>query len=155
VTVFRYEMTGPGIDRVVRTEAEPVSPGPGEVQVRLRALGADQLINYRAHPDWEQEGWRLTGGVDVVIDVGGESTLGRSVACTNTDGFIAVIGVLSVFGLAQVSTIDVMQRNLTLKGVTVGCAESLERFCRFVETRGIEPVISHRLPAAGTLSRPA
>jgi len=115
---------------------------------RLGALGADHLINYRAHPAWEREVTRLTGGVDVVIDVGGESTLGKSVACTNSDGFIAVIGVLSGFGLAQVSIIDIMQRNLTLKGVTVGCGESLERLCRFVEAHAIEPVISHRLPAA-------
>jgi len=115
---------------------------------KLEALGADHLLNYNKHPEWEREVMRLTGGVDVVIDVGGESTLGRSVACTNTDGFIAVIGVLGGFGLAPVSIIDVMQRNLTLKGVTVGCGESLERFCRFVETNAIEPVLSHRLPAA-------
>lgn len=115
---------------------------------KLKALGADHLVNYHAHPDWECEVMRLTGGVDVVIDVGGESTLGRSVACTHTDGFIAVIGVLSGFGLAPVSIIDIMQRNLTLKGVTVGCGESLARFCQFVEAHAIEPVISHRLPAA-------
>jgi len=115
---------------------------------RLEALGADYLVNYGTHPDWDAEVKRLTGGVDAVLDVGGEATLGKSVACTNTDGFIAVIGVLGGFGLASVSIIDVMQKNLALKGVTVGCGESLARFCRFVESRAIEPVISHRLPAA-------
>jgi NADPH:quinone reductase-like Zn-dependent oxidoreductase len=115
---------------------------------KLKDLGADHLVNYNTHPDWEREVLRLTGGVDVAIDVGGEATLGKSVACANTDGFIAVIGVLSGFGSAPVSIIDVMQKNLTIKGITVGCGESLERLCRHVEAHSIEPVISHTLRAA-------
>lgn len=115
---------------------------------RLRELGADHLVNYASNPDWEQAVLRDCGPVNAVIDVGGEATLGRSVACAATDGFIAVIGVLSGFGAAQVSIFDVMQKNLTIKGITVGCGESLERMCRFVEREGIEPVISHRMPVA-------
>lgn len=114
--------------------------------LKLRELGADHLVNYRENPDWEQQVLQRTGGVDAVIDVGGEATLGKSVACAGTDGFIAVIGVLSGFGAAQVSIFDVMQKNLTIKGITVGCAESLDRMCRFVEEHDIRPVVSHSLP---------
>jgi NADPH:quinone reductase-like Zn-dependent oxidoreductase len=114
---------------------------------QMTALGADHTVNYQTHPDWEQEVLRLTGGVDAVLDVGGEATLGRAVTCANTDAFIAVIGVLSGFGAAPVSIIDVMQKNLCIRGVTVGCGESLDRFCRFVEENALEPVISHTLPA--------
>jgi len=142
VSLFALQMAKAVGARVVATSSSDAKLD------KLAALGADHLVNYRTHPDWEGEVLRLTGGVDVVIDVGGESTLGRSVACTNTDGFIAVIGVLSGFGLAPVSIIDIMQKNLTLKGVTVGCGESLARCCRFFESHAIAPVISHRLPAA-------
>lgn len=116
---------------------------------RLRDLGADHLINYASDPDWEQTVLNTAGPVDAVIDVGGEATLGKSIACAGVDGFVAVIGVLSGFGAASVSIFDVMQKNLTVKGITVGCGESLERMCRFMETHSIEPVISHRLPVAG------
>ncbi|MDX1736174.1 MAG: NAD(P)-dependent alcohol dehydrogenase [Halioglobus sp.] len=115
---------------------------------RLRELGADHTINYGAHREWQEEVQRLTGGVDAVIDVGGEATLCKSFACANTDAFIAVIGVLSGFGAAPVSIIEVMQKNLNIRGITVGCAESLDRLCRFVEAHAISPVISHRLGAA-------
>lgn len=118
---------------------------------RLAALGADHLVNYRTHPNWEEEVTRLTGGVDAVIDVGGEATLGRSVACAKIDAFIAVIGVLSGFGSAPLSVIEVMQKNLNVRGITVGCGESLERFCRFVDAHSIKPVVSDTYPA-GELS---
>lgn len=114
---------------------------------KLKAMGADHLVNYNTHPNWEEKVLELTGGVDAVLDVGGEATLGRSVRCTKTDGFIAVIGVLSGFGDASVSIIEVMQKNLTIKGITVGCAESLQRMCHFVEHNKLHPVISHTLPA--------
>ncbi|MEM9255117.1 MAG: NAD(P)-dependent alcohol dehydrogenase [Pseudomonadota bacterium] len=113
---------------------------------RLRQLGANHVINYQEQPDWDQAVMALTGGVDAVIDVGGEATLGKSVACANTDAFIAVIGVLGGFGSAQVSIFDVMQKNLSIKGITVGCGESLARMCRHIEHHAIVPEISHRLP---------
>ena len=115
---------------------------------RMRALGAGYGVNYRSHPDWEAEVRRQVGGVDVAIDVGGETTLGKAITCANTDAFIAVIGVLGGFGAAPVSIFEVMQKNLCLRGVTVGCGESLERFCRFVEQHALEPQISHSVPPA-------
>lgn len=119
---------------------------------RLRALGADHTINYREHPDWHERVRALTGGVDAVIDVGGQGTLGKSAACANTDGFVAVIGVLGGFGAAEVSIFDVMQKNLNLRGITVGCGESLARMCAWVAAHDIRPVISHSV-AAGELAR--
>lgn len=115
---------------------------------QLRALGADHTVNYSKHVDWEQEVLRMTGGVDVTLDVGGEATLGRTIACTNTDGFIAIIGILSGFGNAEMSVIEMMQKNLTIKGITVGCGESLARFGEFVTAHNITPVVSHELHAA-------
>jgi len=115
---------------------------------RMRELGADHLVNYKEHPNWGEEVLRLTGGVDAVIDVGGETTLAQSVSCAKIDGFIAVIGVLGGFGDASVSIIEVMQKNLNLRGITVGCGQSLERFCRFVEEKALLPQISHTFPAS-------
>ena len=115
---------------------------------KLEELGADHLVNYREHSDWEQQVMRLTGAVDVVVDVGGPATLGRSVSCTRNDGFIAVIGILSGFDASPVPVIELMQKNLTVKGITVGCGESFQRMGRFIDEHQIEPCISHRIAAA-------
>ena len=109
---------------------------------RARALGADIGINYTEHPDWEQQVLSLAGPVDIVLDLGGQKTLGKSVSCTRDDGTIAVIGVLSGFDAALVSVIDIMQKNLTLKGITVGCAASHRRMNQFLEQHRIQPVVS-------------
>lgn len=115
---------------------------------RAKTLGADYLVNYKTHPDWESRVLELCGGVDIVIDAGGETTLGKTTRCTNHNGFIAVIGVLSGFDKAPMSVIEIMYKNLTVKGVTVGCVESLRRYCRFVEQHKIKPEISHVFPAS-------
>jgi NADPH:quinone reductase-like Zn-dependent oxidoreductase len=115
---------------------------------KAKVMGADYLINYKTYPNWEEKVNELTGGVNIALDTGGENTLGRAVKCTKDDGFIAVIGILSGFGSASVSIMDVMQKNITIKGITVGCKESYDRLCRFVETHDIRPVISHSYKAS-------
>ena len=64
---------------------------------RLRALGADHLINYRADPAWGDTARRLTDGrgVDHVLDVGGPGTLEQSMAAVRVGGHISVIGILT------------------------------------------------------------
>ena len=61
---------------------------------RARSLGADHTINYRRDPEWQEEVRRITGGrgVDVVVEVGGDGTLGRSVASIRPGGTVALVG---------------------------------------------------------------
>jgi NADPH:quinone reductase-like Zn-dependent oxidoreductase len=63
---------------------------------RLRALGADDVINYRATPAWHLAVRDLTvgRGVDQVIDIGG-GTLERSIRSVALDGLVNFIGRLS------------------------------------------------------------
>src|SRR5262245_14219190 len=63
---------------------------------RLRALGADDVINYRTTPDWHIAVRDLTAGrgVDHVIDIGG-GTLERSIRSVALDGLVNFIGRLS------------------------------------------------------------
>lgn len=54
-------------------------------------------VNYSTFPDWHEEVLRLTGGVgvDVVVEVGGSSTLVKSIQCTRRGGIVSVVGYLS------------------------------------------------------------
>lgn len=54
-------------------------------------------VNYSTYPEWHEEVLKLTGGVgvDVVVEVGGSSTLIRSIKCTRRGGIVSVVGYLS------------------------------------------------------------
>jgi NADPH:quinone reductase-like Zn-dependent oxidoreductase len=112
-----------------------------------RTLGADLFINYCATPDWEIEVRRLTEGrgADLVVDLGGQDTLGRSVSAARVDGAVAIIGVLSGFGMASISVSDAMMHNIHLSGITVGSVRAHADLCAAMEQADIHPHISHQL----------
>ncbi|MFN3553841.1 MAG: zinc-dependent alcohol dehydrogenase family protein, partial [Novosphingobium meiothermophilum] len=63
---------------------------------RVKALGADHVINYRTTPEWGAQAAHLAGGgVDKVVEVGGAGTLKQSIIAVGFAGEIALIGVLT------------------------------------------------------------
>lgn len=111
---------------------------------RARSLGADETINYVRSPDWQDEVRRLTGkaGVDLVVEVGGAGTLGRSMQAVRAGGCIAVIGVLT--GRAEVDPTMILFRRLCLQGILVGSRAMTEAMIRAIGTLSLRPVIDHR-----------
>lgn len=115
---------------------------------RVRELGADATINYRATPEWQDEVLRLSGGrgVDLVVEVGGEGTLARSLSSVRVGGTIAVIGGLSGIRGTEVDLLAVIGGAKRLAGIFVGSRTMLEDLNRFVETAGIRPVVDQVFP---------
>jgi NADPH:quinone reductase-like Zn-dependent oxidoreductase len=111
------------------------------------SLGADFGINYCSTPDWEKTVREITDGqgADLVVDLGGQETLGRSIKATRMDGAVAIVGVLSGFGMASISVSDAMMNNIHLSGVTVGSVRDHAHLCAAMGQSGIRPHISHRL----------
>jgi NADPH:quinone reductase-like Zn-dependent oxidoreductase len=109
---------------------------------RARALGADVTINYRSTPQWHEEVLRHTGGhgVDMVVEVGGDDTLPRSIAATRMGGDIAIIGGVSGFS-AQLNLVPVLVGNLHLNGIFVGSRTMFEDLNHFVARTRIRPVV--------------
>lgn len=109
---------------------------------RARALGADETINYRKTPEWQQEVLRLTGGrgVDLVLEVGGDGTLNRSVTATRIGGTVALIGGVSGFA-AQFNVMSTLVAATRLQGILVGSRAMFEDLNRFVAATRIRPVI--------------
>jgi NADPH:quinone reductase-like Zn-dependent oxidoreductase len=123
-----------------------------------RALGADHLVNRRADPAWERTVRELTDGegADLVLDLGGQETLARSVAAARCDGHVAIIGVLSGHGDADFPVSDAMVRQVRLFGVSVGSVAMQRDLARAMTATGLHPHISHtfdwrELPAAREL----
>ena len=64
---------------------------------QLKALGADEAIDYNADPAWDKTARALTGGqgVDLTVEVGGAETVERSLSATRTAGKVALVGLLT------------------------------------------------------------
>jgi NADPH:quinone reductase-like Zn-dependent oxidoreductase len=94
---------------------------------RAKALGADDLINYKEREDWDKAVLELTGkrGVDTVIEVGGAGTLQRSVNAVKMGGHIALIGILSNKGEFNPTT--VLMKSVKLHGIFVGSRQMFEQ----------------------------
>lgn len=111
---------------------------------RVKAMGADHVINYRATPDWGAEAARLTGGIDHVVEVGGAGTLAQSIAAVGFNGEIALIGVLTREG--DTSPHGLMFKGASIRGIFVGSQAMARRLNAFVEQHGIRPVIDRTFP---------
>lgn len=128
--------------------AEVVLTSSSDDKLRVgESLGADHLVNYRSTPEWDRAVRDLTGGrgADVVLDIGGEATLPRSVRAVRRAGTVAVIGALGGAGTAEISIFDVMGGNVHLVGITVGSVADHAALCRAVALHEIRPPTSHTL----------
>jgi NADPH:quinone reductase-like Zn-dependent oxidoreductase len=115
---------------------------------RLKQMGAEAVIDYRATPDWDKETMRLTGGrgADITVEVGGAGTLPRSFMATRVGGRIVVIGLLS--GAAEVDPMPILRRNLRVQGLYVGNRQMFEAMNRAIAASGLSPVIDKVFPFA-------
>ncbi len=107
-----------------------------------RKLGASILIDSTATPDWSGAALDLTqqNGADVILDVGGQGTIPQSLRAAAQNGRIVSIGYLG--GAApEVNLGQVITKNLTVRGVTVGSRTSFEDLLRFLDQTGIQPLI--------------
>ncbi|GGJ51500.1 NAD(P)-dependent alcohol dehydrogenase [Sphingopyxis bauzanensis] len=114
---------------------------------RLKALGADELINYKEVPAWGAKALELTGGagVDTVVEIGGAGTLDQSMMATRVGGHVALIGVLAGFA-GPVQTGLLMAKNLRVQGLTVGSRRQQLDMIAGIEANGIRPIISDHFP---------
>ena len=114
---------------------------------RLKALGADETINYKEVPAWGARALEMTGGagVDTVVEIGGAGTLDQSMIATRVGGHVALIGVLAGFA-GPVQTALLMAKNLRVQGLTVGSRAQQLDMIAGIEANGIRPVISDHFP---------
>lgn len=109
---------------------------------RLKALGADHLINYKSTPAWGEKVRALTGdrGVDHVIEVGGPATLEQSMIAARIGGHVSLIGILT--GVAgQLPLVQALVRQIRLQGVLVGSRAQQQAMVRAIDANGLRPVV--------------
>lgn len=135
VSVFAVQLAKLHGARVIATSSSD------EKLARVRELGADETVNYRKTPDWDEEVLRLTGGegVDHVVEVGGAGTLAKSVNAARVGGLVSLIGVLA--GGAGFDPTRVLLKALRVQGVLVGSRRMFEEVSRAVAANRLRPVV--------------
>ena len=143
VSVFALQFAKAAGARVIATSSSDAK------LERLKALGADHLINYKENPAWGMKALELTGGVgvDTVVEIGGPGTLDQSMMATRVGGHVALIGVLTGYS-GPVLTALLMRNNLRVQGLTVGSRAQQLAMIAGIEATGIKPVIDSHFALA-------
>jgi alcohol dehydrogenase len=136
VSIFALQLTKALGGRVVATTSSD------EKAARLRALGADEVVNYRTNPDWGTQVRELTGGrgVDRVVEVGGPATIDQSLRAVAAGGEVTLIGFLSEDN-PGIDYFLLKATDATTRSITVGDRTDLQELVRVVATTGLTPVI--------------
>src|SRR5512139_2732045 len=141
VSLFALQFAKAAGARVIATSSSE------EKLEKLKRLGADTVINYRAVPDWGQKAKDLTDGrgVDHVIEVGGPGTLMQSITACRTGGHIALIGVLTGFA-GEVAIPALFSNQIRISGISIGSRADQEDMIRAITANHLKPVIDRRFP---------
>ncbi len=107
-----------------------------------KQLGADDIINYRASPDWDKAVIELTSGrgADIVVEVGGSGTLSKSINAVRLGGTVALIGVIAGTS-GEINTAAILRRHIRVQGIYVGSREMFEEMNRAIEVNQMRPAI--------------
>lgn len=114
---------------------------------RLKALGADHLINYKKTPNWGDVAREITGGVGVdhVIEVGGPATLEQSMSAARVGAHISVIGILTGVG-GEISVVTALIKQLRLQGLIVGSRTQQQDMVKAIDANRMRPVVDKVFP---------
>ncbi|MCC4599472.1 NAD(P)-dependent alcohol dehydrogenase [Xanthomonas melonis] len=136
VSIFALQFAKAMGARVIATSSSD------EKLEKVRALGADHVINYRQHAEWSAQVLDITDGrgVDHVVEVGGPGTLAQSIRAARVGGHIALIGVLT----GAVPTAEMMGRQQRLQGLVVGSRRHQQDLVRALDSLPLRPVIDRR-----------
>ena len=111
---------------------------------KLKALGADEVINYKEHPKWGEKVLELTDneGVDHVVEVGGGETFNESIRAVKLGGHIALIGVLSGPAANELVLPRIFLKQVRTSGIAMANHQSQKAMVEYLENSEIKPVIS-------------
>jgi NADPH:quinone reductase-like Zn-dependent oxidoreductase len=110
VSVFALQLAKAAGAKVIATSSS------AEKRERLKSMGADELLDYKATPEW---GKAVDGRADVVVEVGGAGTFDQSVKALRYNGTMSLIGVLAGIA-APISTYALIHKAIRVHGLYVG-----------------------------------
>jgi NADPH:quinone reductase-like Zn-dependent oxidoreductase len=136
VSLFALQLAKAAGARVVATTSSE------EKAAKLKALGADEVINYVTQPDWHLAVRELTGGqgVDHVVEVGGAGTAEKSIRSARMEGEVAMIG--SVANDPVLFNINlILYGMVNVRPVAIGSKAQFQEMNNVIRVNNLQPVI--------------
>lgn len=123
-----------------------VTTSKDEKIARLKAHGADAVVNYAKNPDWHKQVLDLTQGrgVDLTVDVGGPSTMAKSIEATRMGGRVILMGLLGGFDDQSPFYMNLFIRDITARAAHPGTRNDLEIMNCAMEQGHLRPVIDRQ-----------
>jgi NADPH:quinone reductase-like Zn-dependent oxidoreductase len=114
----------------------------------MRSLGADLVVNYRAHPAFHNEVLRLTDGrgVDAVFDNAGPATMRSSMLSCAPNGQVFMVGRTAGEVDRQPNILHAYVKNLSIHTLSCGPRTLFEDFIRAWSQNRMKPLISKVFP---------
>lgn len=143
VSVFALQFAKMMGARVIMTTSS------AEKAERLKALGADHVVNYTEEPQWGQAVRALTGGagVDLVVETFGADTIEQSMRAVGLHGQVMLLITRGVHKPdIQISSQVYGASMATIRRVFVGNRASFEAMNRAIAQAQTRPVIDRVFP---------
>ncbi|GAA3235160.1 zinc-dependent alcohol dehydrogenase family protein [Nonomuraea helvata] len=115
---------------------------------RLKALGADDVINYREDPEWSETVRALTGGVGVDRVVDSTGPLEQSLKSAAFGGDVAFVGrwLSGAAGARPIDPALLFRAGATLHPIATGSRTHFVELARAVEVHRVRPVLDRVFP---------
>jgi len=123
-----------------------VTSGSDAKLARAKALGADEIINYKSDPDWHKTARKATGGgPTLTIDSTGGETFSRCVDIARPGGRIVTYG--GTQGDSTIKPFSLFWKHLDILGTSMGSPEDFTSMLALFEG-GLRPAIDRVFPMA-------
>ena len=145
VSTFALQLARHAGAKVIATSSS------AEKRARFTQMGAAVTIDYKADAKWGDTARAAagSGGVDLVVEVGGAGTFDQSVASLRYGGHMSLLGILAGTQ-GPINTYAIFHKNIRIRGVYVGSVAMFERLVRVLEQSTVDPVIDRVFPFAET-----
>ncbi|KAL7949283.1 hypothetical protein V8C42DRAFT_361854 [Trichoderma barbatum] len=116
----------------------------------LKSLGATHVLNYSQDKSWGETAKSLTrdgAGVDIVVEVGGASSVRQSLKAVRMGGIISLVGNLDTSKPLDppFNPIEVLASQATIRAIGVGNRQDFVALMRAIDANNIKPVIDKRV----------
>jgi NADPH:quinone reductase-like Zn-dependent oxidoreductase len=141
VSVFAMQFASASGGRIVMTSSSD------EKLKKAASIAPHESINYKTTPLWGKRVYELTQGhgADVVVDVGGKSTLEQSLRSLATGGTLSIVGGLTGYdGMLPAGAL--INTSATVQGIFVGSRADLQKMEAFMASHQLHPVIDRTFP---------
>jgi NADPH:quinone reductase-like Zn-dependent oxidoreductase len=141
VSLFALQLAKLLGNRVIATTSSD------EKAERLKALGADAVINYSHVSEWHIAVRKMTEGrgVDRVVEVGGAGTLEKSIKSLTAEGQISQVGWLAN-DATSISISAIASNVFTLRRIAIGSRAQFIAMNRAIAVGRLKPVIDRVFP---------